>query len=433
MKLNIPRTELITALAAVKAAARGGSLPVLSNVLLAASGKSLTLSATDLDLHLRCRTDATVEAEGATTVRAALFFDIIRMADGVDVKLQLDGTNLLVECGSARHRLTTIAGDDFPAFPVLRPEKPKEGDPVRPVLEFTLEDAVFRAMLAETMFAASTDETRYVLCGSLLQLGAGRMNVVACDGRRIAVSSIDCPVAAAAALIVPVKAVKELLRLLGSDVEKPHRLTVRAGASQVLFSFGNLTIVSKLIEGTYPDYTKIIPAEGVVAILPRAELLRCVERIGLVADNVSMDFTKSTLRLTSFGKRAEEFVGDASDSLLIPANRAVESTYSARYLRDILAAIADESVEFHVSANGVGLFKTPGREWRGVTAPVRKDAPKVTPIKPKAEAPKPAADAPVEPEEPADAPHIVAGIQPPAPAKPRTTIGTRPKKPVITT
>ena len=125
------------------------------------------------------------------------------------------------------------------------------------------------------------------------------MHIAACDGRRLAASTLDAPVADKLALVIPSKAARELLRLLGQDAAKPQRLTVLAGENNASFTFASaysseVTLVSKIIDGQYPDYTKIIPPENAIATLPRAELLRCVERIGLVADDVGLEFNGST-------------------------------------------------------------------------------------------------------------------------------------------
>ena len=383
MKLTISRTEFLTALAAVKPVARASSLPILSNLLLVASTKpgagSVALTATDTDIHLRVNREATVVKEGKTTVRADLLFDIVRMAEGADVKLELQKNNLLVECGAARHCLTTIAPEDFPPFPRIQAKDGQNGPPGSGVTELALEDSLFRTMLAETSFAASTEEERFILCGCLVKFDGGQLHVVACDGRRIAVSSVDSPVTTAAqSLILPVKAVRELMRLLGSDTDKPRRLSVTAGTNLVQFSLGaahtGTTLVSKLIEGNYPAYAKIMPPEQAIANLPRADLQRAIERIALVADEVTLEFTGSTLHLRSHGKRGQDMIGEASDSLHISASvqAPLESTFSTRFLRDTLSAIADDTLEFHLAPGRPCLFKAPTRDWRAVIAPVKK-------------------------------------------------------------
>jgi len=361
MKLTIPRSEFIAALSAVKtAAARNGSQPILANVLLAAAENSLTITATDLDLYLRITTEATIEAEGQTTVRACLLHDLIRATDGPDVQLKVDGHSLIVDGGTAHHKLATLSAGEFPRWPMIRDGKNQA--------EFTLEDASFRSLLSETVYAVSADESRVVLCGSLIRVGKGRLEVVGCDGRRCAVVRSECPVEPTTSLNVPSKTVRELLRHLGNNPDKPQRLTVKTSGNLVQFSFGSLVILSKLIEGSYPPFEQILPKEEVLAVLPRAELLRRLERIALVADNVALKFGRSVLELESFGKRGEEVLGEASDRLDLPANREARVTLNCKLLRDTLTAIDDEHLQVHLQGEKVFMVKSANRDWRAVIA-----------------------------------------------------------------
>jgi len=431
MKLTVNRSGLLAALAAVKPVAGRGTLPILSNLLLVGKGNDLNLTATDLDVHLRVKIEAAVSKEGKTTVRAGLLFDIVRMADSPEVRLELKGNSLTVECGQAKHNLATIDPTDFPPFPRV---KAAEG---KTVTELALDDSIFRSLLAETAFAASTEEQRFVLCGNLIKLDGAEIHVVACDGRRIAASSIASPVKDRADLLLPVKTVRELLRLLPSDTDKPNRLQLAIGENQVQFVFGEITILSKLIEGAYPDWNRIIPPDNNIATLPRAELLRSVERIALVADDIHMEFTGSALHLKSHGKRGNELVGDATDCLLIASNVKpgvpAECVFSTRYLRDALAATADDSLEFHLAPTRLCLLKAPTRDWRAVIAPVKKEEKKA---KPAAETPAKQAETPAKQAETPKAEPVVAKVAtneaPTAPVtKPRTPVVIRTKKPEL--
>ena len=210
---------------------------------------------------------------------------------------------------------------------------------------------------------------------------------------------------------------RELLRLLPSDTDKPNRLQVAIGENQVQFVFGEITILSKLIEGAYPDWNRIIPPDNNIATLPRAELLRSVERIALVADDIHMEFTGSALYLKSHGKRGNELVGDATDCLLIASNVKpgvpAECVFSTRYLRDALAATADDSLEFHLAPTRLCLLKAPTRDWRAVIAPVKKEEKK--PAKPAAETPAKQAETPAKQ---AETPCQAARTCAPEPAQP---------------
>jgi DNA polymerase-3 subunit beta len=226
-------------------------------------------------------------------------------------------------------------------------------------------------MLAETAFACSRDDKRPILNGCFIQLDSGRLHVVGCSGFMLAVSTAATDAGAKHKFIVPAATAKELLRLLSDDIEKPHRLTVTAGPNVAQFAFGDITIVSRLIEGEYPKYQTIIPAENLTSSVPRGELVRSIGRMALVADQVKISFTSNTLDISSVGKRGTEFIGEASDSLLNPANHAVAATFSTNYLTDILTAIPDGALELHINATGASLFKAPGRDWRAVLASVQ--------------------------------------------------------------
>jgi DNA polymerase-3 subunit beta len=447
MKINIPRQELLAAIAAVKPVARG-PLPIHNNLLIVAGpGQTVTLTATDVDLFLRVKTEAEVAKEGKTTVRAILLHDIVRMADGKEVCLDLAKNVLKVNSGTTKHQLTTIDPEDFPPFPRLKCQaevrsQSYQTDTKEPV-ELTLDDTVFRCALNEVSFAASTEEARGILCGTLVKLDGKQMHIAACDGRRLAACTLDAPVADKVALVIPSKAARELLRLLGQDAAKPQRLTVLAGENNASFTFASgysseVTLVSKIIDGQYPDYTKIIPPENAIATLPRAELLRCVERIGLVADDVGLEFNGSALHLRSAGKRGKELLGEAQDSLLVPAKvrEKVECGYAARYLAAALAALADDSVEFHLNPQTrLGMFKAPGRGWRAVIAPTKKEnangAPKpAAPAAPAAATPTaPAPAAAKRPRVMVSKPTTAAPAPAPAPAAtPEPPVPTQPEQ-----
>jgi DNA polymerase-3 subunit beta len=358
MKLSITKKDLLAALAVVKPVARG-TLPIVSNVLLVANEKSVTLTATDLATFIRARADAIVSDKGDVAVPAALLHDIARTAEGDQVSLETDKPgNLHITAGASKFKLATVKTDDFPPFPRVK-------DPV----EFNLEDSLFRSLLAATAFAASDDAKRLVLGGALLRLN-GELNVAACDGRRLALITAEAPARNKLDRILPSPAVKELLRLLGADTDKPVRCSVALGVNNAQFDFGDVTVLTKLIEGQYPDYTKIMPPAGSpVATLDRELFLAGVDRCALMADKVTLTFTKSALTIASDGKKDKEVIGDASSRLLVPASREVTATLSARFLREALAATAEPSIEFHYDPRGIVLLKTLGTagcQWNAV-------------------------------------------------------------------
>lgn len=378
MKVILNRSELVKALAAVKAAASAtAAVPVLANVLLVAAEKSLALTASDLELFLRRKVDATVtDASSATapnkiTVRAGLLYDIARAAEGEHIALNLVRSTLHVECGQTKFELATMTAEDYPPFPRLKD-----------AVEFTLPEATLHSMLSRTVFATGTDAERFVLNGSFLQLTAdAQLHVAACDGRRVGLVTLPAPAKAEVACIVPVKAVRELLRLLNpqpADADSGPARTVQVQIAKNLaqFSFGETIVLTKLIEGDYPNFWKIVPQETTpIAQLSRVALLRACERISLVADGVKLDFSPAGLVISSSrAAGAKDILGDASDSLLCAAAHAATITLGTRYLRESLAASQADELQFFVTGN-VAMLKSPEENWLAVIAGMTTEKP----------------------------------------------------------
>lgn len=362
MKLTLPRKDLSAALGVVKtAAARAGSLPILSNVALVANAKSVTLSATDLDVHLRLRTDAGVKDEGKTTVRAHLLADIAAATTSETITLELKKNTLHVNAGESKFELATLDMDEFPPFPTVK-------EPV----ELDVAEAELRAALAATVFAISSDESRYILNGTLLEFNEGKLNVVATDGRRIARKTIEVEGADKLRFILPAKAVKELLRLLNSDTDQPGRVQIKAGKNQAEFRFGDVVLVTKLIEGEYPNYGQIIPAADTFTPIGRADLLGCVERVNLVADAVTLELGGGSIGIKSCatGEKKDQ-TGKAADALLCPCKQTVSVSLATRYLMDGLKASSAEEVQMFVATSGLALFEVPADQWLCVIAALK--------------------------------------------------------------
>lgn len=377
MKLIISRTELVRALAAVKAAASpNANAPVLANVLLVANEKSLTLTGSDLDLFLRRKVDANVTDAASTTavnkitVRAGLLHDIARAGDGEHVSLNLVRSTLHVECGTVKFQLNTIDAEEYPPMPR-----------VKDATEFALTESALHSMLARTVFACGSNEERFVLNGSLIQLN-GKLNVAACDGRRVGVVTVDSPSKEKLTLVVPAKAVRELLRLLNPSAEEDEKAPARqvqvsAAKNLVQFTFGDTILLTKLIEGDFPNFWKIVPQDDTpVASLARVDLLRSCERIALVADGVKLEFTKSSLTISSSraAGAAKDVFGDASDSLLCAASKEATITLGTRYLREALNASSAEELQFFVAGN-VAMLKSPTENWLAVIAGMTNEKP----------------------------------------------------------
>ncbi|MDE1170250.1 MAG: DNA polymerase III subunit beta [Verrucomicrobium sp.] len=282
------------------------TLPILSNALLKVDNGKLIVAATDLDVGVRAVVDATVEKPGATTLPARRLFSIVRELPAAEVTIEVDAKhNALVRSGSSYFRILGLPEEEYPAFPKT------DGAKV-----FKLTQGVFREMLKKTSYAMSQDESRYVLNGVLLSFKENKLTVVATDGRRLALveQELDFPPSNESEVILPTKAVNELQRVLGGD----EPLTVYLSENQIVFDLGKIVLLSKLIDGKYPNYRQVIPAEAKERIvLDREILLGAVHRVSLLASDkstsVKFGFSKNNLEISV----NTPDVGEAKESISV--------------------------------------------------------------------------------------------------------------------
>ncbi len=382
MKLRIKRADLSAALAAIKSAASAkASLPILANVCLKADNNSLTLTATNLDLTLRAKVEAVVEDAGERiTVPCVLLHDIVRSVKGDEVFLHLQRKTLHVACGTSQFKLSTIDAEEFPGFPRI-----KDG------VEIELEQFQLRRLLAHTAFAQAVGGERPVLNGALFKVNKTGLTVAGCDGHRIAVDSIALKGGRDAVTIIPAAATANLLRLLAANAPAvpeakegqeppptPEAATVAVsiGSNAVQFdiTFGSsvtlVTLVTKIIEGKFPDYHKVIPpcADGDGVKIGRTDLLNAVNLVELVGTACRLEFRKQTLTIMSDNPK-KDAPGEAVESLLIPACADATVKLEARFLMEALAAVYADEIEFHVTANGPAVLKT--GNWLTVIAAMK--------------------------------------------------------------
>jgi DNA polymerase-3 subunit beta len=342
MKATIERATLLKSLGHVQSVVeRRNTIPILSNVLIEARDDgSLRLMATDLDLQVDESVPANVTQAGATTLSAHTLFDIIRkLPEGSQVELSAADGKMQVNAGRSRFSLSTLPRDDFPVI--------AEGElPTR----FELPAATLRQIIEKTRFAISTEETRYYLMGIFLHLIDDQLRAAATDGHRLARVTVAKPDGADGMpdVIVPRKAVAELYRLL-EEVE--GTVEVSLSATKVRFGLGSAVLTSKLIDGTFPDYNRVIPtANDKLLKLDPKSFSAGVDRVSTIASEktravkMSVDRDKITLSVTSpeNGVATEEIPADyGSDGL--------EIGFNARYLLDILGEIDGDTVEVHLA------------------------------------------------------------------------------------
>ena len=345
MKATIERATLLKGLGHVHSVVeRRNTIPILSNVLIEAEEEGgLRLMATDLDLQINETVEADVSEPGATTVPAHTLFDIVRkMPEGSQVELIAAEGRMQVNAGRARFTLATLPRDDFPVI--------AEGD--LPIT-FELPAATLRQIIDKTRFAISTEETRYYLNGIYLHVSDEAQPVLkaaATDGHRLARVTVPRPEGAQGmpGVIIPRKCVAELRKLLD---EVDGTVQASLSESKIRFGLGNAVLTSKLIDGTFPDYSRVIPTanDKLLKLDPRA-LEEGVDRVSTIASErtravkLSLDRDRVTLSVTSpeNGTASEEVSADyAADG--------VEIGFNARYLLDILGQIEGDVMEVHLA------------------------------------------------------------------------------------
>ncbi len=342
MKATIERATLLKSLGHVQSVVeRRNTIPILSNVLIeAGEDNSIRLMATDLDLQVDESVPANVEQPGATTVPAHTLFDIVRkLPEGSQVELNVAEGKMHLSAGRSRFHLSTLPRDDFPVI--------SEGElPTR----FELPAATLRQIIDKTRFAISSEETRYYLMGIFLHLADDQLKAAATDGHRLARVVLPKPDGADGMpdVIVPRKCVAELRKLL-EEVE--GTVEVSMSPTKVRFGLGSAVLTSKLIDGTFPDYNRVIPtANDKLLKLDPKTFASGVDRVSTIASEktravkMSVDRDKVTLSVTSpeSGTATEELPADYGADTL-------EIGFNARYLLDILGEIEGDTVEVHLA------------------------------------------------------------------------------------
>ncbi|MEM6944383.1 MAG: DNA polymerase III subunit beta, partial [Pseudomonadota bacterium] len=284
MRVTIERGLLLKAMGRAQGVVeRKNTIPILANVLMEAEGSELRLRATDLDIEVIERLPAMVETAGATTVQAQLLHDIVRkLPDGADLTLALEPQSgqLAVTAGRSRFRLATLPREDFPMMASSEYQ-----------VSYEAKAPVLRRLFDKAKFAVSTEETRYYLNGVFLHVaeeeGERHLRAVATDGHRLARIDADLPSGAdeAPGVIVPRKTVGELRKLLEDD---EAGVQVSVSETKIRFAVGDLVLTSKVIDGSFPDYTRVIPKANAKRLeVDAAEFAHAVDRVATVSQERS--------------------------------------------------------------------------------------------------------------------------------------------------
>jgi len=339
MKLQVTRENLNRALNSVARVANSrGTLPILANVLIKTSSNRLTLSATNLDIAITHYIGAKVSQEGSITVPARLMQDFVgSLPEGV-VELELESTKLHITTNQYKSVVNGIVADDFPVMPAIS-DGQSWNSPV----------STFKKALQQVAFAASNDETRPVLTGVLLQTDNSKLHMAATDSYRLAEKLLGAN-KQDVNLLIPASAMQDLLRVLGDDDDE---ISITHDDQQALFKIGDIELVTRLLDGKYPDYRKLIPEKfATTATLKRADLVNVTKVSSLFAresaGSVTIEINEADQKLSIRSAASQLGENTATADAKISGDGSI--TLNSRYILEALSAMSGDEVTF--SFNG---------------------------------------------------------------------------------
>lgn len=351
MEIRINRAELLTELAPMQGIVeRKSTIPVLSHILLKAKDGKLHIAATDLDVSLTSWCDATTEREGAVAVQARKFLEIVRAMVGDEVHLvEEDNHGLRITSGNSRFKIRGLSSDDFPTLPE-----------VGAGAQIELPHGDFRKMIGKIFFAVSAEESRFQLNGALLKPKSGSLEMVATDGHRLAL--VETPVAGVEegeGVLVPRKALQELQRFDGDDA-----VAFQRGEHHLSFRVGRRELICRILEGTFPDYEKVISKDNdKVVSFPRKGLGDVVSRVALLTGDraraVRMAFEEQQLVVSA----ANPDLGEAVEEIECEyAGPSLELGINPDYLGQFLSVVESDDVLLKLKDENSQCIGAPAEE-----------------------------------------------------------------------
>lgn len=364
MKISIERATLLKAVAQAQSVVeRRNTIPILANVLIEAEGASVSFRATDLDIEVVDRAVAQVERAGATTVSAVMLHEIVRkLPDGALVNLTDDAATgrLIITAGRSTFNLATLPKEDFPVMATSEYSS-----------NFSAPAPVLRRLFDKAKFAISTEETRYYLNGIYMHVSTGEsgpvLRCVATDGHRLA--RIDAPLPEGATgmpgVIVPRKTVGELRKLLDDD---EAQIAVSVSETKIRFATPGIMLTSKVIDGTFPDYTRVIPTGNTRRLeVDAAEFAKAVDRVATVSSErsraVKLSLDEDRLILSVNAPDS----GAAEEELAVAyGDERLEIGFNAKYLLEIASQVDRENAVFLFNSSGDPTLMREGNDMSAV-------------------------------------------------------------------
>jgi DNA polymerase-3 subunit beta len=369
MEILVRRNDLVKELQLVQGIVeRKNSIPILSNVLAEARSGELRISATDLDVSLRCGCAAQVVEEGAVTLGAKKLYEIVRSLPDSDVSVKVEGDAWArIKCERVEFKMAGLPREDFPSIPEARAGKAVD-----------IPVGVLRSLIQRTSFAITAEDARYYLAGALLVLDKEAAAMVATDGHRLAWAQkgATLKVAEPTRVLVPRKAITELARLV-EDMGGDEAVSFHQGEGHLIFAAGGRTLASKMVEAQFPAYEKVVAVTGDKKVSVGREVLQsAIRRVSLLSSErgraVRLSLEEGRLEVSASSPE----LGEARESLPLEyAGENVEIGFNAQYLLEFLGVVGTAEVALEVKdAESQGILRPVGEEggdYRYVVMPMR--------------------------------------------------------------
>lgn len=365
MQLSIIREDLLKPLQQIIGAVeRRQTMPALSNLLLRGSDQNLSITATDLEVELVASLDMEIEDQGATTIPARKLLDICRsLPDQAKIAVNSSNEKIKVSSGRSRFTLATLPAEDFPTIDDLELDQ-----------NVVIKEGEFKALIEKTAFAMAQQDVRYYLNGLLIELDSGQIRTVATDGHRLALSQLahKSDIEGSRQIILPRKGVQELLRLLSNE---DNEITASIGKNHLRVNLANLQFTSKLIDGRFPEYQRVLPEEcDNRAQIDKVSLKQALARASILSNEkykgIRLILDNNIMIIQAHNPEHEE----AEDEIEIEyTGERLEVGFNVVYLLDVLNALESDKVEIIIQdANSSALIVSPeSQASRYVVMPMR--------------------------------------------------------------
>ncbi len=368
MKFTVTRNSFLNELNLVQGVIeKKSTIPILSNILLEASGEHLDIAATDLDVTIRCGCPASVAAEGTTTISARRLFDIVRLLpDGADVDFSLlENDWVELRSGTSQYKIVALPKENFPSIPEAAPATAQ------------IPGVLLRSMIQRTMFAITQEESRYSLNGALLALLPGEIRMVATDGHRLAMvgKSMEIPgVDMEVRALIPRKTLVEIQKLIG---DQDALVEFGRDENHLFFSVGSKKLVSRILAGQFPNYELVIPRDNDKFIVASAKALGDgIRRAAIMSDEklkaIRLSFKPGALEMTASCAEA----GEAHETVPVEfEGESLDIGFNPLYLLDFIGACASDSLSIALKDSETqGLLRPVGAtdlDYRYVVMPMK--------------------------------------------------------------